>query len=544
MRAHEEDDGLMAISSLMLDFLASKSLVDSERALRNELQLLLHSKESSRDPPAAWKKIVCDYNVYTSELEKRLNITVPLTTRIEDSPVIDHTPMLAASTSPLEDEDIYANTRLPANTAAGTPRVARVSMYTHSRVSTEQEQMLRSQRGLGKPQEHAVFHDSLERGLYEAADACAHISLPLLYNPNFNGLEAYSETKFRVGDFIARRYHVCADIGSGAFSTVYKCHDRHNERMVSVKVLRNGKERFDSGLGEVRALSLISQHDPLGQRQVMRLLDYFYHKEHLIIVSELLRDSLLSFYTHLQSKGRRLEYFSPPVLACLSSQLLDALVFLHEIGITHCDVKPENVCLTSASPPNFKLIDLGSAVLTFDCHNSYVQTRCYRAPEVMLGMVWDSRVDIWSVGCILAELIHGAPIFYAHSSETVLAAQVAALGPLPAYMTHTSPNLSQMFVSGTAIYEIDPKDHPPGAYLLEPLPHARLDRLLSKSVDDLTGVIPFVIDLMQMDPATRPTAQEALDHPWLESQLTASTPSVVNICSGQESGSSSTAASR
>ena len=81
MRSHEEDDGLMAISSLMLDFLASKSLVASERALRRELHLLLHSKESSRDPKAAWKKIVCDHNVYTSELEKQLNITVPLTTR-------------------------------------------------------------------------------------------------------------------------------------------------------------------------------------------------------------------------------------------------------------------------------------------------------------------------------------------------------------------------------------------------------------------------------------------------------------------------------
>ena len=47
----------------------------------------------------------------------------------------------------------------------------------------------------------------------------------------------------------------------------------------------------------------------------------------------------------------------------------------------------------------------------------------------MLGMVWDSRVDIWSVGCVLAEVIHGAPIFYAPSVETVLACQVAALGP-------------------------------------------------------------------------------------------------------------------
>jgi len=157
-------------------------------------------------------------------------------------------------------------------------------------------------------------------------------------------------------------------------------------------------------------------------------------------------------------------------------------------------------------------------------------------------------VDIWSVGCVLAELIHGAPIFYAPSTETVLAAQVAAVGPLPselpAYMAQTSPKLSQMFVTGSQVYEIDPKHQEPGAYLLRSLPHARLDRLLSKSIDDSTGVIPFIISLMSMDPATRPTAQEALDHPWLTSQLIASPRGMLNTFSAQDSASSSAADSQ
>ena len=67
--------------------------------------------------------------------------------------------------------------------------------------------------------------------------------------------------------------------------------------------------------------------------------------EHLIIVTELLRDSLFSFYRYLQSTGRRLDYFTSPVLASLSSQLLSALAFLHDNGLAHCDVKPENVLL-------------------------------------------------------------------------------------------------------------------------------------------------------------------------------------------------------
>ena len=521
-----DEDGLAEVVSLMLDFLASKSLVASERALRNELQLLIHSTENSRDQSANWKKTVRAHNVYTSDLERRLQITIPINKGAPDSPIVDNTPVQAACSPVRADED---EPRLPEKITGG--RVAKVAMFSHTRVSAEKEMRLRSRRGSGVPQQRVVFHDPKERD-EAAVNTLAHVSLPLLYNPLVNGLEVSCEVALPVGSDIAGRYRVTANIGRGSFSKVYQCHDRHTERMVSVKVLRNDKDCFDAGLGEVRVLSLITQRDPLGQRQVLRLLDYFYYKEHLVIVTELLRDSLFSFCAYLQSRGQRLEYFTPPVLAALSSQLLEALKFLHDLGITHCDVKPENVCLSSASRHIFKLIDFGSAVFTFDCHNSYVQSRWYRAPEVMLGMVWDSRVDIWSVGCVLAEVIHGAPIFYAPSVETVLACQVAALGPFPPHMTRTSPELAQMFVSSSgSIYQIDPESQLPGAYLLEPLEHARLDTLLKRSTDDPTGVIPFVIDLLQMDPATRPTGQEALDHPWLKAQLLASpsTDGVANV---------------
>ena len=66
----------------------------------------------------------------------------------------------------------------------------------------------------------------------------------------------------------------------------------------------------------------------------------------------------------------------------LGTQLLTAVGFLHERGIMHCDIKPENVCIVSTSRRKFKLIDFGSAVFNQDSRNSYVQSRWYRAPEV------------------------------------------------------------------------------------------------------------------------------------------------------------------
>ena len=92
-------------------------------------------------------------------------------------------------------------------------------------------------------------------------------------------------------------------------------------------------------------------------------------------------------------------------------QLLDALAFLHSIGVTHCDVKPPNICIVNSEARQFKLIDLGAAVLTHDVHSSYVQSRWYRAPEVMVGGAWGANVDCWALGCLLAELLLGAPLY-------------------------------------------------------------------------------------------------------------------------------------
>ena len=100
----------------------------------------------------------------------------------------------------------------------------------------------------------------------------------------------------------------------------------------------------------------------------------------------------------------------------------------------HCDVKTANICVVNSDARIFKLIDFGSAVLEYDVHMSYVQSRWYRAPEVMLGLAWDAKADVWSLGCTLAEVLLGAPLFQLPSSVLVLAGQLALCGPLPQWM--------------------------------------------------------------------------------------------------------------
>lgn len=91
----------------------------------------------------------------------------------------------------------------------------------------------------------------------------------------------------------------------------------------------------------------------------------------------------------------------------ITIQCLEALQFLHGLGLIHCDLKPENILVKSYSRCEVKVIDLGSSCFETDHLCSYVQSRSYRAPEVILGLPYDKKIDIWSLGCILAELCTG-----------------------------------------------------------------------------------------------------------------------------------------
>jgi len=380
---------------------------------------------------------------------------------------------------------------------------------------------LRARRGIGTPSECAVFQYPPVPP--EALGQSAMIRLPFLFNPIYNGMEAEQDFLPTPGSMIANDYRIDALIGQGTYCNfVSAVSTKHQDKPVGIKILRNSKGCFHSGLAEVRMYSLIRQHDPEGRRHIVRMLDAFYSREHLFIVTELLNNSLLAHYMHLESLGghARAEYYAANTLGALSTQMLDALDFLQGIGIAHCDVKPANICIADSQARHFKLVDLGAAVLAHDTHNSYVQSRWYRAPEVILGCEWGPKVDVWALGVNLAELVLGFSPFQFPSSELVLAAQKAARGSFPQWMLSPSPLVAMFFTPSGYSYEVDPTRGPAGVYVLRSTPGSSLSAMLEARADpaifgDLPAFTAFVEALLTIDPNERPTAAAALQHEWL-----------------------------
>ena len=90
---------------------------------------------------------------------------------------------------------------------------------------------------------------------------------------------------------------------------------------------------------------------------------------------------------------------------------MNALKALKDEKIIHCDLKPENILLKQPGRTGIKLIDFGSSCFEGKTIYTYIQSRFYRAPEIILGMKYGTAIDMWSVGCILAELYNGFPLF-------------------------------------------------------------------------------------------------------------------------------------
>ncbi|XP_022897164.1 uncharacterized protein LOC111410821 isoform X2 [Olea europaea var. sylvestris] len=334
-------------------------------------------------------------------------------------------------------------------------------------------------------------------------------TIKIIHRKNRTGFEEDKNFHVPLNSVIAGRYHVTEFLGSAAFSKAIQAHDLHTGMDVCVKIIKNNKDFFDQSLDEIKLLKYVNKHDPADKYHILRLYDYFYYREHMLIVCELLKANLYEFHKFNRESGGEV-YFTMPRLQSITIQCLEALQFLHSLGLIHCDLKPENILVKSYSRCEVKVIDLGSSCFETDHLCSYVQSRSYRAPEVILGLPYDKKIDIWSLGCILAELCTGSVLFQNDSPATLLARVTGIIGPIDQEMLAKGQDTYKYFTKNHMLYEQN-QDSNRLEYLIPKKSSLRYRLPMGDQ-----GFIDFVDHLLEINPKKRPSASEALKHQWLQ----------------------------
>ena len=343
-------------------------------------------------------------------------------------------------------------------------------------------------------------------------DGLEAFELRVVHARHRTGFEEEKDFPITLGSVVAGRYQITEYLGSAAFSRAVQAHDLQTGALVCLKIIKNSKDFFDQSLDEIKLLKLLNAADPGDEHNVLRMFDAFYFKEHLFIATELLRANLYEFQRHNLESGEP-RYFTMARLRSIAGQVLEAMAFVHAQGVLHCDLKPENILFRSFSRCVVKVIDCGSSCFSGDHLSSYVQSRSYRAPEVILGAAYDFRIDVWSVGCILAELHTGRVLFQNDSLASLLARVAGICGPLPPRLL-AARHAHKYFTRSGDVYE---RDTDSGAcFVLRPKACRLAHRLgAPDGVPPDPGFVDLVATLLAVDPEVRPTALEALKHPWL-----------------------------
>ncbi|KAJ7566915.1 hypothetical protein O6H91_02G124000 [Diphasiastrum complanatum] len=345
-----------------------------------------------------------------------------------------------------------------------------------------------------------------------------------------------------------QRYIVKDLLGQGTFGQVAKCWAHEAASFVAIKVIKNQPAYYHQALVEISILNMLNKKfDPGDKHHIVRIADHFFFQGHLCIVFELLSVNLFELLKVNHYRGISLH-----LLRLFTKQILDALAILRDASVIHCDLKPENILLTSLQSGEIKLIDFGSACMENRPVYSYIQSRFYRSPEVVLGHPYTTAIDMWSLGCIVAELFLGVPLFPGESEYDLLKRMLETLGAHPPdHLLRTAKNTAKYFRHTSAAPPSDNYQHPQQTiyqFITEeeyelrekkrPIigkHHHRFTRLediimnypfrsklvkedIEKEHQSRVCFVDFIRGLVQFDPVKRWTPNQAASHPFVTEQ--------------------------
>jgi dual specificity tyrosine-phosphorylation-regulated kinase 2/3/4 len=313
--------------------------------------------------------------------------------------------------------------------------------------------------------------------------------------------------RLAVGDHIAYRYEIICSLGRGAFGQVVKAFDYKRSEEVAIKIIRNSSQLTRQASLEIKLLNLLRTKDAQDERNVVKMKNYFMFRNHVCISFELMSLNLYDFMKNSQFKGMNLT-----LVLRIAVQILVALGLLRSLNVIHCDLKPENILFKQAGKSGIKLVDFGSSCLADQTIHSYIQSRFYRAPEVIMELKYSRPIDMWSLGCILAELVNGIPIFPGENEVQMLLRMQEILGPVPVKLAASSPRRQEFFnadFSPVLVKDRKSRVHRPSTLSLEQVVRC-----------EDSAFLDFISRCLTWDPADRLQPDAALKHPWIVGEST------------------------
>lgn len=300
-----------------------------------------------------------------------------------------------------------------------------------------------------------------------------------------------------VEQHIIKRFNLHKKIGKGAYGVVFKATDKKTKEVVAVKKLYDAFRNETDSQRTFREVMILQELN--GHENIIRLLNVIRAENNmdLYLVFDYMEADLYNAIRAGILQDIHKQY--------IIYQTLKSIKFIHSADIIHRDLKPSNIFINSDC--QIKLGDFGLARTLTSGKNGgsaivtdYVATRWYRAPEMLLGSQYYSKsIDMWSVGCILAELISGKPLFPGKSTKHQIAMVLEVTG---------IPKREEFLaIKDKYLIEIDEKVFP--------------TKLVKRSIKSFVpSASPEALDLigklLVFNPDKRLTVEEALEHKYLE----------------------------
>lgn len=346
----------------------------------------------------------------------------------------------------------------------------------------------------------------------------------IIGGPNNNGYDDENGSYKPVQhDHILYRFEILKILGKGSFGQVLKCYDHKLGTHIALKIVRNEKRFHRQAQEEIRILEHLRKQDKDNTFNVIHMYESFSFRNHICITFELLSMNLYELI-----KKNKFAGFSLQLVRKFTHSILQCLDALSKNKIIHCDLKPENILLKQQGRSGIKVIDYGSSCYEHQRIYTYIQSRFYRAPEVILGAKYGMPIDMWSLGCIIAELLTGYPLFPGEDEADQLACIIELLGMPPNKILEVSKRARNFISSKGYPRYCTLVTLPDGSTALQGGRSRRgKPRGLPGSKDFVTALkgcddplfIDFLKRCLDWDPNTRMTPSQALRHSWLRRKL-------------------------